>query len=546
MLPVVRLVSDLVAGKGNCRGLVYDEDMSRLGLLSEEMPVLADLDDGALIRDAVEWQRVRSFVDARQQASFAELARRRVADATPVLLAREGAHDFEESTDRAHDRVLKWCGDEFAPALRLAPATARQQVEEALTLVDRFPAVWRALLDGRITAYKARSFVRALADLDPEVAADVVAKLLPDAGDFTPGQLQAAIKRTIIAVDPEGAQDRHDRAKGGRHVRSAPADDAMGWLNAYLTVDELAKVMAVLDAYAYACPHDDPRSIDERRTDALVELVTGEPTSSHPVPDLPPEVRDLFAREDTHEDSDRDSDRDSDEATKPDELAGVIDAIEAPQAVPNSEETVSTPATKPSRLSRRIRVDLRVVIGAGTLLGLDDEPGYLAGYGHIPADLARRLAADSTMRRFLTNPTTGILLSADHERYRAPAWLHDYIESRDLTCRWPGCRRDARRCDKDHSIPFPEGHTCKENLICLCRYHHFLKTHGDWSVLLLPDGTYQVTSPTGEVYTTRPPKPGGVVPPTRTGKSIYLDPRDDPDFALPKTKREPYPAEPPF
>ena len=227
-------------------------------MLSEEMPVLADLDDGALIQDAVEWQRVRAFVDARQQASFAELARRRVADASPVLLAREGAHDYEESIDQARDRVLKWCGDEFAPALRLAPVTARQQVEEALTLVDRFPIIWRALVEGRITAYKARSFIRALADLDPEVAAEVVARLLPDAGDYTPGQLPAAIKRTILAVDPDGAQERHDRTQNGRHVRSVPADDAMGRLNAYLTADELTRVMGVLDAYAHACPHQDP------------------------------------------------------------------------------------------------------------------------------------------------------------------------------------------------------------------------------------------------------------------------------------------------
>jgi hypothetical protein len=486
--------------------------MDQLRALSEEMPVLADLDDAALIRDAADWERVRALVDARQQASFAELARRRVADATPVLLAREGAADYEESIDKARDRVLKWCGDEFAPALRLAPVTTRQKVEEALILVDQFPAVWRALAQGQITAYKARSFIRALADLDPDVAAEIVAKLLPDAGDYTPAQLQAAIKRTIIVLDPDGAHDRHNRAKRGRHVQSSPADDAMGWLHAFLTADELTKVMAVLDTYAHACPHDDPRSMDERRTDALIELITGEPTNGHPLPDLPEEVRNLFTRENA-----------TDDDTPP-----------------------QPPQTQPSRPSRRINIDLRVIIGAGTLLGLDDQPAHLAGYGPIPADMARRLAADSTMRRFLTDPTTGILIAADQERYRAPAWLYDYVESRDVTCRWPGCRTNARRCDKDHSTPFPRGCTCKENLICLCRYHHFLKTHGDWTVLLLPDGTYHVTSPTGETYTTTPPTPGNVAPPTRTGKSNYLDSSDDPEFRALTSKREPYPAEPPF
>ena len=129
--------------------------------------------------------------------------------------------------------------------------------------------------------------------------------------------------------------------------------------------------------------------MDERRTDALVELVTGEPTSGYPLPDLPPEVRDLFDREDTNDHTDNDEPK----------------AAQAPQ---NSEEAAPAPTTKPSRLNRKIRVDLRVVIGAGTLLGLDDEPGHLAGYGPIPADMARRLAKDATMRKMFTNPTTGI------------------------------------------------------------------------------------------------------------------------------------------
>jgi hypothetical protein len=350
----------------------------------------------------------------------------------------------------------------------------------------------------------------------------------------------------------------------------------MGWLHAYLTADELTKVMAVLDAYAHACPDDDPRTMDERRTDALLELITGEPTNDHPLPDLPPEIHDLFTRQnpepEQHPDQDSEQDtsaasgrdtsahsgqdtsaasgHDATQTQKPAETAaetsGTTDATEPSQATASNNETAPAPTITPSRPRRQINIDLRVVIGAGTLLGLDDQPAHLAGYGPIPADMARRLAADSTMRRFLTDPSTGILLAADQQRYRAPAWLHDYVESRDLTCRWPGCRTNARRCDKDHSIPFPQGCTCKENLVCLCRYHHFLKTHGDWTVLLQPDGTYHVTSPTGDTYTTTPPPPGHATPPTRTGKSIYQDPRDDPEFKPPPTKREPYPAEPPF
>jgi hypothetical protein len=367
--------------------------------------------------------------------------------------------------------------------------TARHRVAEAFAVHDRFPAVWNALANGDITAYKARSFTKPLAELDDEIAAKVIEKVLPDAGDYTPGQLQAAIKREIFAVDPEGAQARHEEAKRKRHVASTPADDAMGWLRAYLTADELTMVMAVLDAYARACPREDPRTMDARRADALVELVTGQRDSDYPLPDLPAEVHDLFAREGT-----------------------------------------DTAAPKSDKPASRVNIDVRVVIGIGTLLGLEDEPGYLGGYGPITAGQARKLAKNNPIRRMLTDPETGALVHLGNERYRLTEPLEELIEARDVTCRWPGCERAAERCDKDHSIPYPEGSTCPENLLCLCRFHHMLKTFGDWHVELKPDGTYEVTGPTGRDYSTKPTPPGGVKPPIRNGKSIHPKDRDEPPF----------------
>jgi hypothetical protein len=392
--------------------------------------------------------------------------------------------------------------------------TAQHRIREAIAAHDTFPAVWQALADGDITAYKARSITKPLAELDSEVAAEILAKVLPDARDYTPGELQNAIKHEIFAADPDGARARYEEAKRNRHVASTPADDAMGWLRAYLSADELTMVMGVLDAYAHACPREDPRTMDARRADALVELVTGQSDSEYPLPDLPAEVHDLFTRESTQSDA---------------------------QNEPTNDKPA--PARKPAS---RVKVDVRVVVGIGTLLGLDDQPGYLAGHGPIPADMARKLAKDQALRRMLTDTTSGVLVDFGRERYRPTTPLDEFVEARDLTCRWPGCGWAAWRCDKDHSIPFPEGCTCVENLISLCRFHHLLKTFGDWHVDLKPDGTYEVTGPTGRDYTTYPTPPGRVKPPTRNGKSIYHDERDDPDFGLPRTKPEPYPAEPPF
>lgn len=150
-------------------------------------------------------------------------------------------------------------------------------------------------------------------------------------------------------------------------------------------------------------------------------------------------------------------------------------------------------------------VALRVIVGAGTLLGLDDHPAELAGYGPIRAELARELAADATWRRVLTDPETGALLDVGTTSYRAPTGLARHVKTRDGTCRFPGCRQPASRCDLDHVVPFPEGATKVTNLQSLCRHHHRLKTEAEWSVTEGDDGTVMWTSPTGHTYVTTPP-----------------------------------------
>jgi hypothetical protein len=66
-------------------------------------------------------------------------------------------------------------------------------------------------------------------------------------------------------------------------------------------------------------------------------------------------------------------------------------------------------------------------------------------------------------------------------------------------------------CDIDHTIPFNHrdpaagGRTVAENLKCLCRQHHRLKTfHNGWRDTQLADGTVVWTSPTGRTYRTYP------------------------------------------
>ena len=130
--------------------------------------------------------------------------------------------------------------------------------------------------------------------------------------------------------------------------------------------------------------------------------------------------------------------------------------------------------------SRPAPVAVNVTIDLPTLLGLQDNPGELAGYGPLPAPLARTLAADGRWRRLICDPQTGALLDLGHTSYRPSAELARFVKTRDRTCIFPTCNRAAARCDLDHRRPYrPDdpggGRTDRNNLHPACGNHHKLK-----------------------------------------------------------------------
>ncbi len=60
-----------------------------------------------------------------------------------------------------------------------------------------------------------------------------------------------------------------------------------------------------------------------------------------------------------------------------------------------------------------------------------------AGYGPLPAPLARTLAADGRWRRMILEPQTGALIDLGHTSYQPTAELARYAKTRDRTCIFP-------------------------------------------------------------------------------------------------------------
>ena len=170
---------------------------------------------------------------------------------------------------------------------------------------------------------------------------------------------------------------------------------------------------------------------------------------------------------------------------------------------------------------------VQVTVALSTLTGADDQPGELAGYGPIPAAMARDIAArpDSTWRRLVTDQT-GVLLDYGRSTYRPPAALADFVRAWDQRCVFPTCNRRAKDCDLDHLRDWQDqGETKFENLAAECPRHHQMKHDADWTVQRLDDGTVRWTSPTGHTYD-RPLDP---LPIDRTAQLVNADP-DPPPF----------------
>jgi hypothetical protein len=146
---------------------------------------------------------------------------------------------------------------------------------------------------------------------------------------------------------------------------------------------------------------------------------------------------------------------------------------------------------------------INVLAEEATVQGRSDKPGYLPGYGAIPAATVTEMAKYASLRPV---PSPKDLVAEPN--YRPSAGLARFIRCRDLTCRWPGCDRPATGSDIDHTVPYPYGPTHPSDNKCYCRIHHLFKTFhagpAGWTEIQLPDGTIRWTSPRGRTYTTQP------------------------------------------
>ncbi len=89
--------------------------------------------------------------------------------------------------------------------------------------------------------------------------------------------------------------------------------------------------------------------------------------------------------------------------------------------------------------------------------------------------------------------------------YRPGTRLRELVIIRHRTCAFPGCRRPARQCDADHTVPWDNGGlTCECNMTPLCRRHHRAKQAAGWRLEQPQPGHLIWTTPHGRRYVSKP------------------------------------------
>ena len=291
---------------------------------------------------------------------------------------------------RAH--LAEHVTDEIAAALTLTGRSADRLLTVASGLA-RLPDVHAGLAQGGIDWAKAGVFADELAPVEDDVAAEgIAARFLgrAGAGGWTTGQLRAALRRAVLAVDPHAADRRRAEARRDADVRAW--DEASG--NAALAGRELppAEVLAAdarLTALAkWLQRHGAAGTISQLRAAVYTALLNGRPVESL--------LADLAANVDSGQQdaASRDTACGDAAAEQPanGETGSGEGAASASEASYHPAASMSPPPGGPVPAWPAVSGTIHLTMPVSALLG-GGEPGEVAGHGPVDATVSRELAA---------------------------------------------------------------------------------------------------------------------------------------------------------
>jgi hypothetical protein len=375
--------------------------------------------------------------------SEAQAAARRLVAVGDLFIVR--LRDSGEQADWAMD-TWDAVAAQVSGALNCSIGMGSSYLRYAVALRDRLPQVGKVFQAGDID-YRAFQTIVFRTDLitDAEVLArvdTVLAVRLSRHPSLTRGRLAAEVDRVVARVDRDAVR-RAKEALRDRYVDVVTDERGISFVTGTVLATAGRALDLRLDELAKTVCDGDPRSREQRRADAMGALAAGSDR--------------LVCR-------------------------------------------CGSAACEASSRANKSNVVIHVVAEQASVDGSGKTPGVVAGVeGLITMEMVAELRKDAYLQPLIPPA------DEPESRYIPSARLADFVRSRDLTCRAPGCDHPAFDCDVDHTIAYHDGGwTHASNLKALCRRHHLLKTFGGWRDKQLPDGTVIWLLPDGRTYVTTP------------------------------------------
>jgi hypothetical protein len=343
---------------------------------------------------------------------------------------------------------------EVSFVLREPIALAQRRIHRALRLRAFLPLVKRAFSHGDVSEFQVEQLVAATNQCDDsELLEQVQTAALRMAGEKTGSELRRYARRMLDRLDPHGVTRRAKAARAEADVTFHPGEDGMAGVVADLPVEDAMIVKAAADAYAIRAKQTgDDRRIGVLRGEGLTRLCA-------------------------------------------DYLTGT------------GTGTVGGSAPR----SGGRPVEIGIVIGLRTALGLDDLPGEVPAAGIVPRDVIAAMVATELPRLRLmvidddpTSPTAGRLVYRGVDSYRPTAEQVAHVRAVYPMSLGPGSQVRADRCDTEHFTPWPDGQTIVTNLGPFDRTWHNRKTRGSLSVTVDDSRTVTLTTTLGQSRTVTP------------------------------------------
>ena len=431
----------------------------------------AALIDAALIDAMVEAARAESAAIARRLTAVGELYARRAVELAECEL---------------------WCTDPFeavaaevSAAQNISRARAGSQIRYARELRERLPKVATVFGAGSVDYRMVMTIINRSSNVTDDAIARLdtaLATVIPRWMKLSAPKLADRIDQWIAKFDPDGVRVP-PQVEESRYVEVEPTVPGMAGIWANIHATDAAAFDQRLDALARTVCKDDPRTVMQRRGDAVGALAAG--------------AEKLLCQ------------------------CGFAEC-------PALGEGGAAP------------VVIHLVAEQATVAGAGDSPGYLPKFGIQPAESVRRHCGTAKFKRLSAS-------IGAQPGYRPSTALMTFIRWRDLTCRWPGCDAPVCDADHTVPYPVGPTSRGNMKLFCRAHHlvKTFYSGPSGWAEQQLPDGTMVFTSPTGHRYATEPAGallfPGlGVSSQTPSAEPVTtrpLEPAVNRGLAMPTRKR---------